>query len=262
MSIIVKKKLNRRRFLLLAAGAAVGAPIFVRANFIEPKDVVIRHVRITSGTPTRRVVQITDVHHKGDRAYLQSVVQKINVLSPDVVCFTGDLIERARHLPEALEILEKIKSPLYGIPGNHDYASRADFNVIAQSFARSGGQWLMDAQTPVANGEIFLTGLACRNHQVTPLPPKPGRVNILLLHYPLLAEKVQGKFDLLLAGHSHGGQVRIPGIGALVMTSWVGKYDLGLFRVPAGPLYVNPGIGWIGLPTRIHCHPEITVFDV
>jgi uncharacterized protein len=94
------------------------------------------------------------------------------------------------------------------------------------------------------------------------LAPKPGVKNILLLHYPLLAERLANKFDLMLAGHSHGGQVRIPFYGALVLPFWVGRYDLGMFRLPAGPLYVNPGLGWLAVPIRFNCRPEITVFEI
>jgi hypothetical protein len=95
-----------------------------------------------------------------------------------------------------------------------------------------------------------------------PLAPKAKCKNIMLLHYPLMAERVTHPFDLLLAGHSHGGQVRIPFYGALMLPYWVGKYDLGMFRVPAGRLYVNPGIGWLVTPIRFNCRPEITVFEI
>ena len=70
--------------------------------------------------------------------------------------------------------------------------------------------------------------------------------NILLIHYPVWAKKLGGgQFDLMLAGHSHGGQVRIPFYGAIFLPFGVDEYDLGLFQTNAGPLYVNAGIGYI-----------------
>ncbi len=261
--MITSRKLSRRRILLFAgAVTGLGAAVLAHANLVEPKKLKVRHLQMTSGTPRHRVVHFTDTHHKGDLAYLKSVAHRINALSPDLVCFTGDLVERAHFLPETLEVLETIKSPLFGVPGNHDYSSHADFGVIRKSFERTGGEWLTDAQSTTAGGRIHMTGLACRGYKVTPLAPKPGGINILMLHYPLLAERVNGKFDLMLAGHSHGGQVRIPLYGALVTPSGVGPYEMGMYRLPAGPLYVNPGIGWMGIPTRIHCRPELTVFDI
>ena len=70
------------------------------------------------------------------------------------------------------------------------------------------------------------------------------------------------KFDLILAGHSHGGQVRVPFYGPLLLPFGVGRYDMGLFHTASGPLYVNPGLGWFPVPIRFNCRPEITVFEV
>jgi predicted MPP superfamily phosphohydrolase len=258
---MASRGISRRRLFFLAA---LAAPAYVWAdmNYLEPEWVKVRHVRLNNNTPTHRVVHFTDIHHKGDRPYLESVVQKINRLSPDIVCFTGDLIEEPSFIPETLAVLEGIKSPVYGIPGNHDYCDRGHFERMRKSFARTGGAWMTDAQATSADGKIHVTGLTCLRGKPAPILPKPGSRNILLMHYPIMAEKVAGQFDLILAGHSHGGQVRIPFYGPLMLPYWVGKYDLGLFRLKAGPLYVNPGIGWIATPVRFNCRPEITVFDI
>jgi uncharacterized protein len=254
-------KISRRRFLFfvaLASPALIGAD----AKWLEPHWVKVRSIKLTREKPSHRIVHITDIHHKGDRPYLESVVRKINSLSPEAVCFTGDLIEKQEFVKEALHILEGIKSPLYGVPGNHDYWSDAVFADFAKSFARTGGAWLMDSQVAAADGKILISGATCLRGTPAPLAPRAGAKNILLLHYPLLAERVKNKFDLLLAGHSHGGQVRIPFYGALVVPYWVGRYQVGLFRLPAGPLYVNPGIGWLVTPIRFNCRPEITVVEL
>jgi predicted MPP superfamily phosphohydrolase len=121
----------------------------------------------------------------------------------------------------------------------------------------------MDSQVTTADGKVHITGLTCLRGAPAALAPKANVKNIMLIHYPLLAARVAQPFDLLLAGHSHGGQVRIPFYGAVRLPYWVGKYDMGMFRVPAGPLYVNPGIGYIGInPIRFNCRPEITVFEI
>src|SRR6185436_14215991 len=113
-----QKKFTRRRFLLSALFTSLLA---AGDSFcVEPKWVKTRRLRLTEN-PSHRFVQFSDLHYKGDRAQLKSVVDKINSLSPDFVCFTGDIIEEAKFLPEALEILSGIKIPMYGIPGNHDY---------------------------------------------------------------------------------------------------------------------------------------------
>jgi predicted MPP superfamily phosphohydrolase len=83
------------------------------------------------------------------------------------------------------------------------------------------------------------------------------------MHYPAWVNKLAGqKFDLILAGHSHGGQVWLPLYGPVYVPFGVDQYVRGLFHTEAGPLYVNPGIGWFPVPIRFNCRPEITVFDI
>jgi predicted MPP superfamily phosphohydrolase len=166
---------------------------------------------------------------------------------------------------EALEILAGLRSPLFGVPGNHDYWSRTSFAPIKQCFAATGGAWLMDQhQTTIAGGKINLIGAGGLFIKNVPQPVTNGAKNILLMHYPAWAKRLgDRRYDLMLAGHSHGGQVRIPFYGTPVVPFSVDEYDLGLFQTPAGPLYVNPGIGYIfKYNIRFNCRPEITVFEV
>ena len=238
------KRFSRRRFLLGlgAAFAAASVAAFADAKWFEPTWLKTRRLRIGNGAPTHRFVHFTDLHYKGDRAYVQSVVKTINALSPDFVCFTGDIMEETRFLPEALEILSGIKC-----------------------FAATGGVWLLNERQKTADGKINIVGVAGRSVREMQVPSvsNPDKKNILLLHYPAWVKKLRGqKFDLMLAGHSHGGQVRIPFYGSIITPSNVDEYDLGLFQTGAGPLYVNPGIGWFCLDVRFNCRPEITVVEI
>jgi predicted MPP superfamily phosphohydrolase len=255
-------KFNRRRFLALAL---LGTPLLAvsESRLLEPKWVRVRRLRLGTDQPSHRFIHFSDVHHKGDRAYLQFVVGKINELSPEFVCFTGDLIEETAHLAEALEILGGIKAPLYGVPGNHDYWSRAPFETITKCFSASGGAWLLDQQRVTQDGRFSILGAACLSAKQPPMALNPNTRNLFLMHYPAWVENLgTRKHDLILAGHSHGGQVRLPLFGPVLLPFGVGKYDLGLFRTQAGPLYVNAGIGWFQVPIRFNCRPEITVFEV
>jgi predicted MPP superfamily phosphohydrolase len=256
------RKFSRRAFL---AAGLLTAPCVVVADvgWLEPQWVKIRRLRLAQGNAAHRFVHFTDLHHKGDRAHTQSVVDMINSLKPDFVCFTGDIMEEAKFLPEALELLSGVKAPMYGVPGNHDFWSRAPFGDIIKCFAATGGGWLINQQHVIADGKINVIGVALfGRHTVLP-SVKPGMKNILLMHYPAWVKQLNGgPFDLILAGHSHGGQVRIPFYGPLIVPHMVDEYDLGLFHTPAGPLYVNPGIGWYPVPIRFNCRPEITVFEI
>jgi predicted MPP superfamily phosphohydrolase len=254
-------KVNRRRFL---ASAILASPFLLGADakWVEPTWIKTRRVRLSRGKPAHRVVHCTDIHHKGDRAYLETMVKKINAQSPEFVCFTGDLIEETKYLPEALEIISRIKSPVYGVPGNHDFWSKASFGDIGRVFSATGGAWLMDQTVTTPDGKFSFIGATCFFSRHGPLDPVPNTKSIYLMHYPAWVKKVTGKYDLLLAGHSHGGQVRLPFFGPVHVPWGVDEYDMGMFQTVAGPLYVNPGIGWFPVPIRFNCRPEITVFEI
>jgi len=183
------------------------------------------------------------------------------------VCFTGDLIgdpvDRPEYLDGVLPILSGIRAPLYGVPGNHEYWSQLSFEPIARTFAGTGGAWLADRQVVTRDGRVTISGLSCQSRRPAPLRPNPHTKNVLLMHYPAWVKELGvERYDLLLAGHSHGGQVRLPGVGAPLLAFGVDEYDKGLFQTRNGPLYVNPGIGWFAIRARFRCRPEITVLEI
>jgi predicted MPP superfamily phosphohydrolase len=257
-------RLSRRQFFATAALLTAGGALSVDATCVEPTDLAVRRLRIGDGPVTHRLAHFSDVHHKGDRAYLQTVVDTLNSLRPDFACFTGDIVERKQHLPAALEILSGIKCPVFGVPGNHDYWSRIPFAPVQECFAATGGAWLVNSSHEVPGQNLNFIGTICLFPGLPVPPSRPQCKNILLTHYPAHANRLGGrKFDLLLAGHSHGGQVRLPLIGSVILPGHVGEYDMGLFPTPAGPLYVNPGIGYIShYDVRFNCRPEITLIEI
>ncbi len=252
-------KIRRRHFLSLLAG---GVPLAAGAEacVLEPEWLSLRRMKVGSGPVRRRFVHFTDVHFRGDVEYLERVVSEINRLVPDFVCFTGDLVEEAARFEPALKILSGIRAPLFAVPGNHDHWARADFRIGRRILSAGGGAWLQNERVSLADGEIYLTGV---DRLPCPVSTVPGAFNLLLMHYPLWADSLNGtRMDLMLAGHSHGGQVRLPGIGALVQPTLTGRYILGQFETPGGTLYVNPGIGTFRLNVRFNCRPEITLFEL
>jgi predicted MPP superfamily phosphohydrolase len=256
------RRFTRRRVIaaLLAGVPAAGAVIAADGLLLEPTWLKVRALKLAV-RPRHRFVHFTDLHYKGDRAYLQKVVDKINAAAPEFVCFTGDLIEDAEHLPAALELLQRIKSPLYGVPGNHDYWAHVDFAVIHRAFARTGGAWLVNQDAVAAGGTARIFGVAQLSH--ANIQPQAGAQNILLIHYPLWVESFPGRrFDAVLAGHTHGGQVRVPFFGPPIVPLDSGPYDLGLFQTPAGPLYVSSGVGTFYAAARFNCRPEIVVVEI
>ena len=298
--------ITRRNFIYLT-GSLLPACFLADALMIEPSLISVVHLKLGE-SPTHRIVHFSDLHHKGNQSILKKVVLKINQLSPDFVCFTGDLVENESFLEETLDLLSSIEKPMYGVPGNHDYWSGVPFEPIASCFEATGGAWLVDRDVPLKDRSVQILGKSGRriepgqtgmrfstqagetvsfpvpgdlkrqassavNPQLTrsvlntgadvPLKPLPTPKRILLTHYPADVKTLGGEsYDLILAGHSHGGQVRLPFLGAPLVPSRVEGYVKGLYSTPAGPLYVNVGIGTWLLPVRFLCRPEITVLEL
>lgn len=259
---IKTSKISRRGFIL---SSVLASQCVLSADFrlIEPEWVKIRRLRLGGDKPTHRFVHFSDLHHKGDRAHTRSVVDMINALSPDFVCFTGDLIEEAQFVPEALDVLSGIKAPLFGVPGNHDYGSGASFDTFIKCFAATGGAWLLNEHRTLADGKVNIIGVARVGPKFSLPVAKPGVKNVLLFHFPAWAKRFGNqKFDAMLAGHSHGCQVRIPFYGPIIIPTGVDEFDLGLFQTKSGPLNVTSGIGWYPFPLRFNCRPEITLVEI
>jgi uncharacterized protein len=249
-------KLSRRTFCTTGLGAVTGM-CAVDAFLLEPSWLKITSLNLEKEGTGHTLIHFTDLHHKGDTAYLETVVNTINSISADLVCFTGDIVEDAAFSNEALEAMARINKPLFGVPGNHDYWTQLDMTLIAACFESTGGAWFNgEGYRSVSGIGLYGTDKA----RVVPVTSDSHSRDVLLTHYPETADiPDQHQFDLVLAGHTHGGQVALPFYGALVTPYHSGSYESGLYDTPAGPLYVNPGIGTFGIAARFCCRPELTV---
>ena len=259
--LLKERMISRRKFLslgLLALPAAAGFD----AKWIEPSLLSVRKLDLSSTGQTRaRFIHFSDLHYKGDAEFATEVVRKINELKPDFVCFTGDLVEDRAFATEALSFVRQIDAPVYGIPGNHEYSSRAPFAEYQSAFSATGGAWLLARNATLEKHDVELVGM-----DITGIDTRSkfgANRRILLMHFPAVADQLGNeRFDLILAGHSHGGQVRLPFAGAIVLPPGVGKYDFGLYQTRAGLLNVNPGIGTYIVPWRFNCRPELTLITI
>nr|WP_285850994.1 metallophosphoesterase [Sporosarcina aquimarina] len=225
-----------------------------------------------------RVVQFSDVH-LGPHYSLQQLkklVERVNELEPDVIAFTGDLID----VPSAFEgrseisdILGKLRSRYgkYAVWGNHDYGGggvRFYENIMKES-----GFKLLENQNSVieldSGQKVTIIGLddAMLGHPdiekaYTGVDDQGDK--LLLLHDPDLVDHITiERFDLALAGHSHGGQVVVPLFGPLVTPPLAKKYTKGMYQLAEDNyLYVNSGIGTTRITVRFWNPPELSVFDL
>jgi predicted MPP superfamily phosphohydrolase len=239
--------------VLIAGLAAYG-------GLVESSWLVVRYIDLDR-TAHLRIAHISDLHYSGDHRYLRRVVDAVNERNPDLICITGDFVSKAEWLPEAVRQLEGLTAPVYAVPGNWDYWSDADLGQIAAFCEQTGGQLLLDETLVLEGNELAISGALGETSSW--IEQLPVQTHILLVHYPKFADSLEGRrLDLILAGHSHGGQVRLPWIGSIMVPYGVGRYDLGLFETASGPLYVTSGIGTSALPIRLGCRPEVAVIDL
>lgn len=252
-------RITRRKFLGLSA-LALPALAGVDGRWIEPTSLRVRELKLKPNGDCR-LVHFSDFHHKGDVHYAAEIVRTINDLAPDFVCFTGDLVEDYVFAPEALSFIRQIKVPVYGSPGNHDYSCGASFPDYESAFAATGGAWLADRCVFLPRHNLELVGMGIGGFGA--MTRVKAERHLLLLHYPAVSDRLEGnQFDLIMSGHSHGGQVRVPFLGSIIVPHGVGRYDYGYYETLGGPLNVNPGVGTFYLPIRFNCRPELTVVTI
>jgi len=223
------------------------------------------------------VVHFSDLHYGFGRfrseESVAQITRLISSLQPDLIVFTGDLLDRAAD-PALVGTLplQGLKAPLgvYAVMGNHDHHFGKE--KIARSLADFGVEVLVNRSVRVEKGgrhfwliglDDPLTGDPDLGRAVASVPP--GDFKILLVHTPDFApHAASAGIQLQLSGHSHGGQVRLPGVGAMYCPPLGREYPLGLRQVPGSRtlVYTNRGLGTTVLPLRLFCPPEVTLLTL
>jgi len=258
--MLEKSLLSRRQFISVLLTAIPGASI-AHAVAVEPERLRVRHRSLKISGSSVRFVHFTDLHYRGESTLTRKVAGEIRQLKPHFACFTGDLIDTPECKEGAFDFIRSLSCPVYAVPGNHDYRSGVPFKEFAGAFSSTGGGWLENENLLVPDTDIELVGLAIGGRRT--IPPALSKNRILLAHLPLEVDNIgSGPFAAILAGHSHGGQVRLPFYGSIYLPPGVGRYDLGTYKTTAGPLHVSAGIGTSGLPVRFCCPPELSLYQL
>lgn len=273
---------TRRSFLsYVATAAGLGLATYsgthARHEFeITPITIPIRN--LPDAFQGFRIVQMSDLHLEEytETWFLERMVAQINALAPDLVLITGDFVSRGplalpvswRAAGAAAEILSTLKAPQrFGVLGNHDVNVGAEH--VIRPLEAHGTPILVDSYTPIERGSdvLWLCGANDAATRVPDLnfaiPARPNAPVIFMCHEPDYAEQVvlHPRFplvDLMLSGHTHGGQIRLPYVGPLILPGMGQKYVEGLFHLQHMQLYVNRGIGTVGIPFRLNCPAELT----
>lgn len=295
-------KLFRRKRLRFLTFAGIGAATAVFAlmwwgALINRFRIDVRHVEyadkaLPAAFDGYRIVHISDIHsgtYGTDTTFLSAVVDSINALSPDVVLFTGDIVNRrSAELMPFTTVLSRIKAPVYSVLGNHDYgdyynwpddsAKRADVRRLCRMQAGMGWHMLNNATDMLRRDSDSIALVGVENIGDPPFrtygsleAAYPGDINdgiykILMSHNPAhWVDSIAGKpgkyIPLTLSGHTHAMQTEIAGRSpaAWVYPTWGGMYHSD---DDISSLYVNIGLGTVGIPARIGATPEITLITL
>ena len=266
--------LSRRRFLSLGL-SGLGGLVAADTFWYEPQAVRVERLVQPAGPVGKgiRMVQVSDLHLNSHDHYFQEVAARVNTLKPDLVLLTGDYLEEERNIRGVLDFLRELKASqgIFAVQGNWEYWSRLEGDNLRRHFSGVGVELLIDAgvDREVMGQAVSLFGLdyPSTTDQLRRLQKEvdPQRFNLLLSHVPAFAhEQLNEHIGLVLSGHTHGGQVRLPFLPPLYLPRYSGRFVSGLYRVGPRqtPLYVSRGIGTSVLPMRFLCRPEITLIDL
>jgi hypothetical protein len=194
-------------------------------------------------------------------------VQWVAEREPDLVCITGDLVSRARGEARLAQLLERLPADTYVVLGNHDFAiSRDPFSQPVQLVELARGHLLSDAsvETEVRGVQIEVAGLDPRSW----LANRPSRFGagkapfrLLLCHFPgVLGRAETGRWQLILSGHLHAGQIVLPSgrRRRVLLAHPRSHYRSGIYRRGATVMHVSPGLGTTFVPFRFFARPEAT----
>lgn len=267
-----RKGWSRRSFLIGVTALTGG--VMADALAWEPRSFVVEELSLALPKipPGRelRMVQLSDLHIRSFHSYFREVAKTVNSLTPEVILLTGDYLERSRNLKSVRQFLDLLDAPsgIFAIQGNWEYWSRLEGENLRRNFAASGATLLTNERhdLELQRVPISIHGLdyPSPSNALDELRRQAdsSRLNLVLSHVPAFDhELLEGWADLVLCGHTHGGQVRIPFVPPFYLPRMSGDFVAGLYPVGRSniPLYVTRGVGTSVFPVRFLCRPEITL---
>jgi len=279
---------NRRKFLITAGLATASTlalaedTVIREPNHPELVKIDIPLARLPASFDGFTIAQLSDFHY--DEVFsivpIRRAIEIVNRLQPDLVVLTGDFVtvpmfslqgkrQSAKVAKPCAKLLSQLRSRLgsLAVLGNHDVGSDAGFVTAA---LQSQGISVLRNRSQVVEqngGRLWFCGLDSLDRKprldlaLRGVPRNDAA--ILLVHEPDFADEASRyPLDLQLSGHSHGGQIWLPGIGAPWLPEYGRKYPRGQYTVGTLPLYTNVGLGTIRMPIRLNCTPEVTLFTL
>lgn len=263
-----------------------GFSVVFYGSFIEPNFIIIRHetVDLSNGSSSNdhiRLALVSDIHlgpYHG-AGFVKDMISKVRVEKPDALIMDGDFVYSYAQEAAPLSLLKNLDIPKFATLGNHDYhlVLKNDNPIIDQEQADEIKNILEDAGVTVlvnqpANFEnkVWLVGLdeywtGRASLSVASSGIHDAEPRIVIVHNPDAVTKFNGdQADLSLAGHTHGGQIRLPFIGPVgrIPTELGQHYDKGFFDIDGYKTFITSGLGTSGPRARLFNPPEVVILDI
>jgi len=247
--------------------------IFVEPYLIKVEKVEIEIDTLPSSFDKIKIVQISDLHLKNIGKREKKLLKKIKEINPDFIFITGDFVDwRSKNLNSLEGFWRELsfdrEGKIFGVYGNHDHRN-PEFGTLKEILKKNKVRILNNESVSLRRGNefIYLLGvddphLGYDNIEKATEDLEKGVASILFAHSPEIFRKAKNKrINLVLTGHTHGGQIDIPFVSNLILPlKYDKKYKRGLFKEEGIFLYVNRGIGTTIMPVRFNAFPEITLF--
>ncbi len=260
---------------VIGAALALIWVVVVYGSFVEPRMLTVGRTDVNIGGTQHalKVALISDIHlgEYRHRDWLETVVARINALKPDVVLVDGDIVSNAAGYEEFQPFM-KLQSRFgtYAVLGNWDY--RAGAVDVRKHLGSYGVKLLVNKSVPldIDGRTVSLIGLDDQMYgqpdvDLAMKDVPPGAKKLLLAHEPDIAPLAEMRgIDLVLSGHTHGGQIRLPLVGAVAhLPIKIGQqFDMGLFPFGQTQLFITPGIGESGPRARLFDPPQISFVTI
>lgn len=252
----------------------------VEPTWLEVNHAVIRVADLPVEFAGFRIVQLSDFHSSRlvTADYLAEAVVLARQQQPDLIVLTGDFVHKGfKHIDAMAQALGQLSAPqgVYAVLGNHDFSVRNALGfrryrhlhrAVADALTEQGIQVLRNQTVELRRGEaiVHLSGVEDLWSRVCDLNEAFAGLNgevprIVLAHNPRTIEHLAGRrCDLMLSGHTHGGQINLPGLGRPTLGRQARRFAAGLYRCQNTYLYVNKGVGF-GFRFRYGVRPEVAV---
>jgi predicted MPP superfamily phosphohydrolase len=237
---------------------------------LKIKDLIIESERIPADFEKVKIIFFTDIQmdyfYTKNRKKIRKTVNFINSREPDIILFGGDYINKARGTDAVFEELKhlKAKTGIYTVYGNHDYY---DYEKITRKLKELGIHILKNSNEEIKTpyGSIIVAGiddyLRGKPDIDKTMDIPENKFTVLLCHNPdyfeIMPKEAKIKADIVLSGHTHGGQLNLFGFAPFIPSRYGNKYRYGLKETENGRIYISSGLGGVVFPMRFMAKPEI-----